>query len=241
MLQQEEIVALIKLAQSGDESAKTRLITENAPLIKSVIRRFRGRGIEYDDLYQLGCVGFLKAIKNFSFDFDVRFSTYAVPMIMGEVKRYLRDDGYIKVSRSVKSDAARINAYIEKYRSETGETPTIDFIAEKFGIEAQEVVFILDSAKIPLSIYDGTDDDNSRPIIEKLSSAESENDSINKIMLKDMISSLSERDKKIILLRYFRGSTQCEVARLMGVSQVQISRLENKILGMMKAEFGKED
>ena len=189
MLQQEEIVALIKLAQSGDESAKTRLITENAPLIKSVIRRFRGRGIEYDDLYQLGCVGFLKAIKNFSFDFDVRFSTYAVPMIMGEVKRYLRDDGYIKVSRSVKSDAARINAYIEKYRSETGETPTIDFIAEKFGIEAQEVVFILDSAKIPLSIYDGTDDDNSRPIIEKLSSAESENDSINKIMLKDMKSS----------------------------------------------------
>ncbi len=241
MLQQEEIVALIKLAQSGDESAKTRLITENAPLIKSVIRRFRGRGIEYDDLYQLGCVGFLKAIKNFSFDFDVRFSTYAVPMIMGEVKRYLRDDGYIKVSRSVKSDAARINAYIEKYRSETGETPTIDIIAEKFGIEAQEVVFILDSAKIPLSIYDGTDDDNSRPIIEKLSSAESENDSINKIMLKDMISSLSERDKKIILLRYFRGSTQCEVARLMGVSQVQISRLENKILGMMKAKFAKED
>lgn len=241
MLQQEEIVALIKFAQSGDESAKTRLITENAPLIKSVIRRFRGRGIEYDDLYQLGCVGFLKAIKNFSFDFDVRFSTYAVPMIMGEVKRYLRDDGYIKVSRSVKSDATRINAYIEKYRSETGETPTIDFIAEKFGIEAQEVVFILDSAKIPLSIYDGTDDDNSRPIIEKLSSAESENDSINKIMLKDMISSLSERDKKIILLRYFRGSTQCEVARLMGVSQVQISRLENKILGMMKAEFAKED
>ena len=241
MLQQEEIVALIKLAQSGDESAKTRLITENAPLIKSVIRRFRGRGIEYDDLYQLGCVGFLKAIKNFSFDFDVRFSTYAVPMIMGEVKRYLRDDGYIKVSRSVKSDAARINAYIEKCRSETGETPTIDFIAEKFGIEAQEVVFILDSAKIPLSIYDGTDDDNSRPIMVKLFSAESENDSINKIMLKDMISSLSERDKKIILLRYFRGSTQCEVARLMGVSQVQISRLENKILGMMKAEFAKED
>lgn len=240
MLQQEEIVALIKLAQSGDESAKTRLITENSPLIKSVIRRFRGRGIEYDDLYQLGCVGFLKAIKNFSFDFDVKFSTYAVPMIMGEVKRYLRDDGYIKVSRSVKSDAARINAYIEKYRSETGETPAVDTIAEKFNIEAQEVVFILDSAKIPLSIYDGTDDDNSRPIIEKLSSSESENDSINKIMLKDIISSLSERDKKIILLRYFRGSTQCEVARLMGVSQVQISRLENKILGMMKAEFAKD-
>lgn len=107
MLQQEEVAKLIKRAQLGDEEAKTTLLTENSPLIKSIIRRFKGRGIEYDDLYQLGCIGFLKAIKNFSFDFEVKFSTYAVPMIMGEVKRYLRDDGYIKVSRSVKSDAAK--------------------------------------------------------------------------------------------------------------------------------------
>lgn len=241
MLDQEEVEALIRLAQSGDSAAKTRLIAENSPLIKSVIRRFRGRGIEYDDLYQLGCVGFLKAIKNFSFDYNVRFSTYAVPMIMGEVKRYLRDDGYIKVSRSVKSDAARINAFIESYRGSTGETPSVEVIAEKFGIAPQDVVFVLDSAKLPLSIYDSTDDDNSRPIIEKLSSSENENDSINRIMLRDMITSLPERDRKIILLRYFRGSTQCEVARIMGVSQVQISRLENKILGMMKEEFAKED
>lgn len=237
MLQQDETENLIKLAQNGDEDAKARLITENSPLIKSIIRRYKGRGIEYDDLYQLGCVGFLKAIKNFSFDFNVRFSTYAVPMITGEVKRYLRDDGYIKVSRSVKSDAAKINAYIEKFRGENGETPSVDALSAHFGIEPQEIVFILDSAKMPVSLYDGTEDDGSRPIIEKLTSAENEDDSIDRIMLKDMIRILPERDRKIILLRYFRGSTQCEVARILGVSQVQISRLENRILGMMREKF----
>lgn len=237
MLQQDETENLIKLAQSGDEDAKARLITENSPLIKSIIRRYKGRGIEYDDLYQLGCVGFLKAIKNFSFDFNVRFSTYAVPMITGEVKRYLRDDGYIKVSRSVKSDAAKINAYIEKFRGENGETPSVDALSAHFGIEPQEIVFILDSAKMPVSLYDGTEDDGSRPIIEKLTSTENEDDSIDRIMLKDMIRTLPERDRKIILLRYFRGSTQCEVARILGVSQVQISRLENRILGMMREKF----
>ena len=237
MLQQDETENLIKLAQNGDEDAKARLITENSPLIKSIIRRYKGRGIEYDDLYQLGCVGFLKAIKNFSFDFNVRFSTYAVPMITGEVKRYLRDDGYIKVSRSVKSDGAKINAYIEKFRGENGETPSVDALSAHFGIEPQEIVFILDSAKMPVSLYDGTEDDGSRPIIEKLTSAENEDDSIDRIMLKDMIRTLPERDRKIILLRYFRGSTQCEVARILGVSQVQISRLGNRILGMMREKF----
>ncbi|HIW03892.1 MAG TPA: sigma-70 family RNA polymerase sigma factor [Firmicutes bacterium] len=241
MLEQDETTELIRSAQSGDECAKARLITENAPLIKSVIRRFKGRGIEYDDLYQLGCVGFLKAIKNFSFDFNVRFSTYAVPMILGEVKRYLRDDGYIKVSRTVKTEAAKINAFIASYRGENGKTPSVEEIAEKFGIEPQDVVFTLDSARLPVSIYDGTEDDGSRPIIDRLPSEENENDSIDRIMLKDLISSLPERDRKIILLRYFRGSTQCEVAKLLGVSQVQISRLENKILAMMREEFGERE
>ena len=139
MLEQDETTELIRSAQSGDECAKARLITENAPLIKSVIRRFKGRGIEYDDLYQLGCVGFLKAIKNFSFDFNVRFSTYAVPMILGEVKRYLRDDGYIKVSRTVKTEAAKINAFIASYRGENGKTPSVEEIAEKFGISKRTV------------------------------------------------------------------------------------------------------
>ena len=240
MLDQEEVAKLIKQAQSGDADAKTTLLTENAPLIKSIIRRYKGRGIEYDDLFQLGCVGFLKAIKNFSFDFNVRFSTYAVPMITGEIKRYLRDDGYIKVSRSIKSDAAKINAYIENYCQTHGASPSVDEISKHFSMDTQELVFILDSAKMPLSLYEDPDDDKSRSIIDKLSSSADENDNIDRIMLKDLINSLSERDKKIILLRYFRGSTQCEVARIMGVSQVQISRLENRILGMMKDEFKKD-
>ena len=240
MLSQDEVEKLIKEAQSGDESAKTLLLTENSPLIKSIIRRYKGRGIEYDDLFQLGCIGFLKAIRNFSFEFNVRFSTYAVPMIMGEVKRYLRDDGYIKVSRSIKSDAAKINAFIESYRQQHGTSPSVEEISAEFSIDAQEIVFILDSSKMPLSIYDDPDDEKSQPIIDKLSAPVSENDNIDRIMLKDLINSLSARDKKIILLRYFRGSTQCEVARVMGVSQVQISRLENRILGMMKDEFKKD-
>ena len=240
MLDQEEVAKLIKQAQSGDADAKTTLLTENAPLIKSIIRRYKGRGIEYDDLFQLGCVGFLKAIKNFSFDFNVRFSTYAVPMITGEIKRYLRDDGYIKVSRSIKSDAAKINAYIENYCQTHSASPSVDEISKHFSMDTQELVFILDSAKMPLSLYEDPDDDKSRSIIDKLSSSADENDNIDRIMLKDLINSLSERDKKIILLRYFRGSTQCEVARIMGVSQVQISRLENRILGMMKDEFKKD-
>lgn len=239
MLQQEEVTKLIKAAQLGDEQAKSKMLTENSPLIKSIIRRYKGRGIEYDDLYQLGCIGFLKAMRNFSFDFEVKFSTYAVPMIMGEIKRFLRDDGYIKVSRSIKSDAAKINGYIETYRQEHSESPSIDHIAEKFGIDARDVVFIMDSSKMPISLYESTDDEKSQQIIDKISSDENESDNIDKILLKDLIDALPERDKKIIMLRYFHGSTQCEVARIMGVSQVQVSRLENKILSMMKSEFKK--
>lgn len=241
MLEREESEKLIKAAQAGDEHAKTVLIRENAPLIKSIIRRYKGRGIEYDDLYQLGCIGFLKAIRNFSFAFDVKFSTYAVPMIAGEVKRFLRDDGYIKVSRSVKSEAARINAFVEQYRQDHSRAPTTEEISERFGIEEHEAVFIMDSAKMPVSIYDSADDEENHRLIDKIAAEENENDNVDKIMLKDMIDSLSERDKKIILLRYFRGSTQCEVARTLGVSQVQVSRLENKILDLMKAEFEKSD
>lgn len=241
MLQQDEAIKLIKEAQKGDETAKTILLNENSPLIKSIIRRYKGRGIEYDDLYQLGCIGFLKAINNFSFAFEVKFSTYAVPMILGEVKRYLRDDGYIKISRSIKSDAAKINGFVEKYRQEHAESPSVEIIAKEFDMDEHDVVFTMDSAKMPISIYENNDDENGRHILNKVSTEETENGNIDKILLKDLIESLSERDRKIIILRYFRGSTQCEVARIMGVSQVQVSRLENRILNMMKDEFKKDD
>ncbi|MCI9519169.1 MAG: SigB/SigF/SigG family RNA polymerase sigma factor [Clostridia bacterium] len=237
MIEQSELLALIKQAQEGSESAKAKILTDNSPLIKSVIRRFKNKGVEYEDLFQLGSIGFLKAIKNFSPEFGVKFSTYAVPMIAGEVKRFLRDDGYIKVSRSTKSLASKIAYFTQTYKNEHNESPKVEDIAKEFGIEAQEVVFAMDSLKFPVSIYDKTDDEHSQSLSEKLSSDENTEDNIDKILLKDIIEKLDEREKKIIILRYFRDKTQSEVARVLNVSQVQVSRLESKILDKMKSEL----
>ncbi len=236
-MEKEETLNLIRAAQCGDAAASEKLITCNSPLIKSVIRRYKNKGVEYDDLYQLGCVGFIKAVKNFSTAYDVRFSTYAVPMIAGEVKRFLRDDGPIKVSRGTKSTAIRISRFVEQYRHDNGDAPTIDTIANEFGIEPQEAVFIMDSCKYPVSIYDNNDD-NSRALIEKLQTEETEEEKLDKMMLKKIIGELDPRDKKIIMLRYFADKTQSEVARVLCVSQVQISRLENKILEKIRSEYG---
>jgi len=235
---QSETFELIKKAQSGCESSKSKLIEENSPLVKSVIRRFKNRGVEYDDLYQLGCLGFLKAIKNFAPDFGVRFSTYAVPMIAGEVKRFLRDDGYIKISRSVKALNHKINFFIEQYKATHQKSPDIETIAKEFNIEPQEAVFVMDSGRFPLSLYEKTDEETGQELLDKLASKENTDDKIDRIILKDIISSLPEREKKIILLRYFRDKTQSEVAKVLGVSQVQVSRLETKILSKLKSAFG---
>lgn len=237
MLEQSVTQELIEKAQSGNEQAKAELIEENSPLIKSVIRRFRNKGVDYDDLYQLGCIGFLKAIRGFSAQFGVKFSTYAVPMIAGEVKRFLRDDGYIKVSRSVKSLANKISYYIESYKNTHSDSPSIENIAAEFGIEPHEAVFAIDSAKFPVSLYEKTDDDHNRSLMDKIASKETVEDSLDKLILKDAIESLDEREKKIVVLRYYRDKTQSEVARVLKVSQVQVSRLENKILDKLKRAF----
>lgn len=236
-METEETLKLIEAAQNGDNAASETLVLRNSPLIKSVIRRYKNKGVEYDDLYQLGCVGFIKAIKNFSATYEVRFSTYAVPMIAGEVKRFLRDDGPIKVSRGTKTAAIKISRFVEQYRNERGESPTIETISKEFGLEPQEVVFVMDSCRYPLSIYE-SNDDNSRSLMDVLQSAENEEDKIDKMMLKQIIADLAPRDKKIILLRYFADKTQSEVARALSVSQVQVSRLENKILGKMRKCYG---
>lgn len=238
MLDQEVLIELVKKARDGDEEAKTLLIEHNSPLIKSVVRRYVNKGVEIEDLYQLGCIGFLKAINNFSTEFNVKFSTYAVPMISGEIKRFLRDDGYIKISRTTKTLAVKINYFINRYKNEHGgESPTIETVAKEFNIEPSEVVFCLDSSKFPISIYEKTDDDHSQALIDKLASVNSIDDDIDKIILKDLINELDEREKKIILLRYFRDKTQSEVAKVMNVSQVQISRLETKIINKIRAGF----
>lgn len=237
MYNKQETENLILSAQKGDNQASEQLILQNTPLVKSIIRRFRGRGVEYDDLFQLGCVGLLKAIKNFSIEFEVCFSTYAVPMIIGEIKRYLRDDGYIKVSRSIKALSYKINIFIEKYKIKNNANPSIEEIAKEFSIETQEVVFAMDSALCPISIYEKSDEESGLSVGDKIADKFSVEDEIEKLAIKDAISKLEKREQQIVFLRFYRDKTQSEVAKVLNVSQVQVSRLENKIIEKLKKNF----
>ncbi|MBP3431297.1 MAG: SigB/SigF/SigG family RNA polymerase sigma factor [Clostridia bacterium] len=238
MLGQDETLDLIRRAQSGDELAKEKLVTENSPLIKSVIRWFKDKGIENDDLYQLGCMGFLKAINNFDCSFNVKFSTYVVPMVVGEIKRFMRDDGAVKVSRAIKGLNLKINKFVDEFFVENGRRATISDIAEHFKISEQEVVLAMDSAKMPVSLYAPFDDgeEDGLTIIDRFDGQEND-DFVDKFALNDIISKLEERDKKIILMRYFYDKTQSEIAQRLGVSQVQVSRLENKILENLRKKL----
>ena len=234
MYDHDKTIELIKQAQQGNEEAKTQLVTENLPLVKSILKRYLSSHIEYEDLLQIGSLGLVKAINNFDSSYNVRFSTYAVPMIMGEIKRYIRDDGAIKVSRAIKMQYIQINRFIEKYVQQNNTSPTIEEIAKEFEIDSQEVVFIMDSGKFPLSLYEKLDDESDTELIDKIESENTDDKMLDKIMLKELIDTLDERDKKIIILRYFRDKTQTEIAKELGVSQVQISRLENKILDNLR-------
>ena len=238
MINQEQLLDYIRKAKQGDETAKNIIFINNTPLIKSIIRRFKNKGIEYDDLYQIACMGFLKAINNFDESYGVKFSTYSVPMIIGEIKRYMRDNGAIKVSRTLKILANKINRFIDEYQLHNNDSPSIDFIAEKFGVNPDEVVFALDSSRMPLSIYDKFDEDEEgQELIEKIPCNDGEDNILTKIHLSNIIDGLSERERKIIVLRYFRDRTQSEIAENLGVSQVQVSRLENKIIDKIRLKF----
>ncbi len=238
MLGQEETLELIKKAQSGDENAKEILVNENSPLIKSVIRWFRDKGIEYDDLYQIGSMGFLKAINRFDVSFNVKFSTYVVPMIVGEIKRFMRDDGAVKVSRAIKSLNLKINKFSDLFFSQNGRSPTINEISKHFKIDENEVVLAMDSAKMPVSLFSQLDDDeeDGLMLVDRCEEQES-GEFVDKLALKSLIDRLEERDKKIILLRYFYDKTQSEIAKQLGVSQVQVSRIENKILENLRKKL----
>lgn len=236
MLDNEQILQLVEKAQQGDQEAKSVLVEENSPLIKSVIKRFKDKGVEYDDLFQLGCMGFLKAIKNFNPQFGVKFSTYVVPMVIGEIKRFMRDDGSIKVSRALKALNLQINKFIEKYCHENEKSPSIDEIAKHFNVDEQDVVMAMDSAKMPLSLYTPIEEDSeSLNLIDRLESQDDINGKmIDNIALTELVKRLEERDRKIILLRYYFDKTQSEIAKELKISQVQVSRLENKILNNLK-------
>ena len=238
MLDQEVLLDYIRKAQNGDEKAKEIIFENNSPLLKSIVRRFKNKGVEYDDLYQIACIGFLKAVSNFDERFGVKFSTYTVPMVIGEIKRYMRDNGAIKVSRTLKILANKINRYIDEYQTINNNSPSIEAIAKKFEITADEVVIAMDSAKMPLSIYDKfEDDDEGQELIEKLPYTDNEDETLNRIHLSSIIENLNERERKVIILRYFRDRTQSEIAETLGVSQVQVSRLENKIIEKIRLKF----
>lgn len=236
MLTQEETLSLVQLAQAGNDQAKEKLIVENMPLVKSVIRRYKNKGVEDEDLLQLGSMGFVKAINNFSEAYNVKFSTYAVPMIAGEVKRFLRDDGSIKVSRSIKHNAVLIKNYIADFQLKFNREPNINEIATEFNIEPQEVILTLEASNQIISMDDKTDDEDDS-LADRTQDDFSPEKMMDKILIRELINSLPAREKRIVIMRYYLDKTQSEIAKIMGVSQVQISRLENKIMENFKASL----
>ena len=240
MLGEQETLEYIRKAKAGDNEAKETLLAHNTSLLKSILKRYLHKGVEYDDLYSLACMGFLKAITGFDESFQVRFSTYAVPMIAGEIKRFLRDDGSVKVSRAMKKTAREMNRYIEEYSIEHGVQPSVKELSDAFSMDESEVVFTLGSSRMPVSIYERSDykDEKSVTLAEKLPAKENQDDMIEKLVLRQAIEKLPEREKKIVFLRFFRDMTQSEVAKAIGVSQVQISRIESRIMKDFRSELG---
>lgn len=237
LLSHEETMALIKKAQSGDEEAKNILVNNNIGLVKSVLKRFNNRGYELEDLFQLGCIGLIKAIKKFDIKYDVRFSTYAVPMIIGEIKRFLRDDGIIKVSRSLKQTANKAKMAKEKLAKQLGREPTIHEISDEIGVDKEDIVMALESNYHPDYLYDVIHQNNGSPIhlIDRIGDdIDLDGEVLDKIILKEVLNELKPRDRQIIILRYFQDKTQTEIANTLGISQVQVSRIEKRVLKNMK-------
>ena len=228
---------LIPLAKSGDQEAMNKVIEMNLPLVASITKKFLNRGYEYDDIFQIGSIGLIKAINNFDGRFNVKFSTYAVPMIVGEIKRFLRDDGIIKVSRNVKTLARKLHFDREKLTKKLNREPTIEELSEESKVDKEEILFALESANSMQYLYDTIHQDDGAPVllIDKLSEkGEDDSEMINRIALKEALRSLDEKSRQIIMLRYFKDKTQVQVAKMLGISQVQVSRIEKKVLGIMK-------
>lgn len=224
-----ELFQLIQLAQQGDKSAAERLVTENTGLIWSVARRFIGRGVDEEDLYQLGCLGFVKAVEGFDLGFGTQFSTYAVPKIAGEIRRFLRDDGSIKVSRSMKERSASIKMIRSQLTISLGREPTVTEIAMEMGLTPEEIAIAENATAATESIHREMGDDGFS-LEDILTDTESEEKLVERIALRQAISHLQERESMVIQLRYFHGLTQERTAKVMQISQVQVSRIEKKAL-----------
>lgn len=233
----QENYRMIKLAQSGNKEALEELIIQNQGLIWSSVRKYSGRGVDSDDLFQIGAIGLIKSINKFDTSFNVEFSTYAVPMILGEIRRFLRDDGIIKVSRNLKEIAAKARSAAEKIYAKQGRDATLSEIAEMIDCNIGDVTLSLEATQpaesIYRTIYDG--ENNSVLLIDKIHGNESNEESLlTSVALKEAIENLPPKEKQILMLRYFKEKTQSEVARIMGVSQVQISRIEKKLLTTLR-------
>ena len=238
----ENDMKMIEQAQNGNKDDMTKLIEDNSRLVWSIVRRFNGRGYDIEDLYQIGCIGLIKAIQRFDTNFEVRLSTYAVPYILGEIKRFIRDDGPIKISRSIKELNIKIkelqNEYLEKY----GKEITLEEIAKELKTSKEEIAMALDSARPVNSIEDSQYRDNKTDktisVIEQLSTGKDEETEItNRMTIKKLISELKDKEKEVILLRYYKGKTQMQVSKILGITQVQVSRIERKVLDNMKRKL----
>ncbi len=226
---------ILKAQRNKDELGK--IVENNSGLVWSIVKRFNGRGYEKEDLYQIGTIGLIKAIKNFNPDYNVKLSTYAVTYIIGEIKKFIRDDGIIKVSRSIKELCMKVKD-IENKAIKEGKNITIEEIAKELKVDKEEIVLAIDSTKQVDSIYDEKSSDNKLRIIDKVSYGNDETDTmVNRIFIKELLNKMDSRDRQIIMLRYFNGQTQSQVAKMLNISQVQVSRIEKKILNKMKIEL----
>ena len=224
---------LITLSQKGDREAKETLVSENTGLIWAVVRRFMGRGTELEDLYQLGCLGFLKAVEGFDVSFGTQFSTYAVPKISGEIRRFLRDDGAVKVSRGIKEQAAAIKAVRNALSNALGREPTVNEISRQTGFSPEEIALAETATAATESIQRQCGEEGFS-LEDVLTDTESEEKMVEKIALRQAISNLPERERRVIQLRYFHGLTQDRVAKVLEVSQVQVSRIEKKAIALLR-------
>lgn len=231
---------LLERVKQGDKEAESRLVEENTGLVWSIVRKFSGRGHEMEDLFQIGSIGLLKAIKKFDTSYGVQFSTYAVPMIMGEIKRFLRDDGPIKVSRSLKEKSMKGASAQDRLRKLLGREPTIHEISKECGLEVEELVEAFEAVTPPESIYISAydrDGDKEINLLDRIASNDNEDAMINRILVQTILQELKVRERQIIVLRYFKGKTQSEIAEMVGVSQVQVSRIEKGVIEKLKKKY----
>ena len=240
VLKNEETMELLRRTKAGDQKAREELISGNLRLVLSVIQKFAGRRENVDDLFQVGCIWLIKAVDNFNIDLDVRFSTYGVPMIVGEIRRYLRDNSALRVSRSMRDTAYKVLQAKEQYLSEHQKEPTIDEISKILGLRREDVVTALDAIMDPVSLFDPvySDGGDALCVMDQVRDAKNTDDSwLERIALKEAISRLGERERKILAMRFFQGKTQMEVSAEVGISQAQVSRLEKNAINQIRKDL----